>query len=83
MKDCIKCGIICLGVGMIVGGIVVAKNKKLANGINQTTSSIAQKFAEMKDDAEEKVEELKEMIEEKVEESSKMAGNKNKSNNKK
>lgn len=59
MKDCIKCGIACLAIGMVVGGIVVAKNKKLASVINDGTDKVAKTFTEVKDDVEEKIEEVK------------------------
>ena len=59
MKDCIKCGIICLAAGMIAGAIVVAKNKKLASVINDGTNKMAQTFADVKEDVEDKIEEIK------------------------
>ncbi len=64
MKDCIKCGICCLGIGMVVGGIVVAKNKKLASKINEYSSKAEQKFYEVKDDVEDKIDQTKQKIEE-------------------
>lgn len=46
-----------LVTGMIIGGVVVAKNKKLANKIKECVAA-----------TEEKIEEAKEFIEEKIEE---------------
>lgn len=66
MKECIKCGMLCLGIGMLVGGIVVAKNRKLAANINGLCNQAEQKFEEVKQDvqqaakqAEQKFEDLK------------------------
>ena len=76
MKDCIKCGITCLVVGMVVGGIVVAKNKKLASVINDGTDKVAKTFAEVKDDVEDKIQEVKQQA-------SQQQGAVSKTNNKK
>ena len=59
MKDCIKCGMVCLAVGMVIGGIVVAKNKKLAAQIDQSTTKASDALNELKEDMEQKIEELK------------------------
>ena len=59
MKDCIKCGIICLMAGMVGGAIIVARNKKLASVINDGTNKVAQTFTEVKSDVEDKIEEMK------------------------
>lgn len=68
MKDCIKCGICCLGIGMLVGGIVVAKNRKLAANINGLCNQAEQKFNEVKDDVQNAVEKAQDKIEEMKEE---------------
>lgn len=47
-----------MAVGLVIGGIAVAKNKKLAGQIKEKMSM-----------AEEKIEEAKEMIQEKIQES--------------
>lgn len=60
MKDCIKCGIICLLSGMVAGAIVVAKNKKLASVINDGTNKVAQTFTDAKEEIEDKIQEMKE-----------------------
>ncbi|MBQ8468730.1 MAG: hypothetical protein IJ542_03125 [Clostridia bacterium] len=59
MEDFLKCGIVCLGIGMVIGGIIVAKNKKMATQIDEGTDKIAEKFEEVKDSAKEKFEEMK------------------------
>ena len=59
MKDCVKCGIICLLSGMIAGAIVVAKNKKLASVINDSANKVAKTFTDVKEEVEEKIEEIK------------------------
>lgn len=46
-----------LVAGMIVGGIAVAKNKKLANKIKSGLSGASEKFEEAKEMIEEKIEE--------------------------
>lgn len=60
MNNCIKCGITCLAIGMMVGAIVVAKNKKLASVINDSTNKVTQTFTEVKEDMQDKIEEMKE-----------------------
>lgn len=55
MEDFIKGTLIGLTAGMVVGGIIVAKNKKLAGKICQGMSK-----------AEDKIQEAKETIEEKM-----------------
>lgn len=62
MKDFITGGLWGLAVGMVVGGIVVAKNKKLANTIDESTDRAEQKMQEIKDDLMQKVEEAKQSI---------------------
>jgi len=58
MGDYIKCGIVFLGIGMVIGGIVVAKNKKMASDIDKGTDKIAEKFEELKEDAKDKLKEM-------------------------
>lgn len=70
MKDCIRCGMICLAVGMVIGGIVVAKNKKLAYKIDQSTTKASDALSELKEDMEQKIEDLKQKAEQMKEENS-------------
>lgn len=70
MKDCIRCGMICLAVGMVIGGIVVAKNKKLAAQIDQSTTKASDALSELKEDMEQKIEDLKQKAEQMKEENS-------------
>ena len=55
MKDALTGGIIGLAAGMVIGGIVVSKNKKLATKIDKGTDKIAETFEDMKEEAEEKI----------------------------
>ncbi len=64
MKDCIKCGITCLAVGMLAGAVIVAKNKKVAKAINDGTDKISQTFSQVKEDVQEKVEEMQDSMQE-------------------
>lgn len=50
-------------LGMVVGGIAVAKNKKLANKIKSGLSGASEKFEEAKEMIEEKIEEAQQMQE--------------------
>ena len=59
MKDVITSGIIGIGIGMVIGGIIVAKNKKLAGKIDKGTDKITNAFEEIKTDAKEKIEHAK------------------------
>ena len=59
MKDYLKCGIICLGLGMVIGGIVVAKNKKLAKGIDDGTDKIVESANDIKENIEQKIDKAK------------------------
>ena len=77
MKECVKCGMWCLGIGMLVGGIVVAKNKKLAANINGLCYQAEQKIEDVKQDvqqaakmAEQKFEDLKENMQNKMSQNS-------------
>lgn len=49
------CGILGLAAGMIAGGIIVSKNKKLASSIDSGTDTLAEKFEEMKTAAKKKM----------------------------
>ena len=59
MNDVIKGGLICFGIGMIVGAIVVSKNKKLATGIDDATDTLTQKFDDAKQMVQDKIQEIK------------------------
>lgn len=59
MKEVITSGIIGLAVGMVVGGIVVAKNKKLASKIDEGTDKIAESFEDMKEETKTKIKNAK------------------------
>jgi len=59
MKDALTGGIIGLATGMVIGGIIVAKNKKLATKIDKGTDKIAESFEEMKEETETKIKNAK------------------------
>lgn len=60
MENLCKGVVLGMVVGVCVGGILVAKNKKLANKINQTVSTASDKFQEAKEMIEEKMQEKQE-----------------------
>lgn len=59
MGNCIKSAIVGMGIGIVVGGIIVSKNKKLASKIDQGTDKASDKLMELKDQAEQKMQEVK------------------------
>lgn len=62
MKDYLKCSILCLGVGMVIGAVVVAKNKPLANKINQKAIKAELELNEFKQGLEQKIEEIQDAM---------------------
>lgn len=57
MEDFIKGSLMGIAAGMIIGGIVVAKNKKLASKIRDGLNKAEDKIQEVKEDLQEKMEE--------------------------
>lgn len=58
MENLCKGAIFGLAAGMIIGGIAVAKNKKLATKIKSYLSGASEKFEEAKEMLDEKIEEV-------------------------
>lgn len=59
MEDYLKGMLLGVGVGVAVGMIIVAKNKKLAGKISEGVDAAGEKFEEAKEMIEEKIEECK------------------------
>lgn len=48
MKDSILCCAFCLGLGMVVGGVVVSNNDKLRRFITKTQSNATRAYEDLK-----------------------------------
>lgn len=59
MIDKISCCAFCLGLGMVVGGVIVSNNSKLRNWLKTVSVEASEKFTEMKDAVEEKLDDAK------------------------
>ena len=59
MKDSIMCCAFCLGLGMVVGGVIVSNNSKLRNWLKNMSAQVQEAYTNVKDAAVEKVDELK------------------------
>lgn len=59
MKDSILCCAFCLGLGMVVGGVVVSNNSKVRNWLRKVSSQACETYEQVKDTIEEKVDEAK------------------------
>ena len=79
MDRIIKGGLICFGLGMVLGAVVVSKNKKLADGIDDATDNLANKFEDAKEMIEDKIQDFKEYSQNK----NQVKKQKNTANNKK
>jgi len=77
MKDSIKCCIVSMGIGFVLGAVITANNKKAMNAVKGAQDMAIEKI-EM---AKEGLETLKEKMEEKIEEGKEAV--KNSSQNKK
>lgn len=58
MKDSILCCAFCLGLGMVVGGVVVSNNSKLRKFIAKTQSKATDMFETVKSEIEEQKEQI-------------------------
>ena len=76
MKEFLIGSIIGMSAGFVVGGIMVARNKKLSNKINQGIDKAEDKLIEAKDALEKKLKNCK-IGEEKKEEQSNLDSNSN------
>ena len=59
MKNIITSGLIGIGIGMLIGGVIVSKNKKLAAQIDKSTDKLAEGAKEFAKDAEMKIKKSK------------------------
>lgn len=66
MKDYLNGMMLGIGVGMAVGMIIVAKNKKLAGKISEGVDTASEKFQEAKEAIGEKIEECQQKDENKA-----------------
>ena len=55
MEDFIKGSLIGIAAGMIIGGVIVAKNKKIAGKIRDGIKKAEEKMQEVKEDLQEKM----------------------------
>ena len=53
MKDSILCCAFCLGLGMVVGGVIVSNNSKLRSVISKTQDKAMDMFESVKNEIEE------------------------------
>ena len=61
MENLCRGMIIGLSAGLVIGGVVVAKNKKLQNKIKSMMSGASEKFEEAKEMLEEKIQEVQQL----------------------
>lgn len=59
MIDKVSCCAFCLGLGMVVGGIIVSNNPKVRNWLRTVSVEASEKMTEMKNAVEEKLDEAK------------------------
>lgn len=59
MKNIITSGLVGIGIGMLIGGIIVSKNKRLATQIDKGTDKLAEGAKEFAKDAEMKIKKSK------------------------
>lgn len=59
MIDKVSCCAFCLGLGMVVGGIIVSNNPKVRNWLRTVSVEASEKMTEMKNAVEEKLEDAK------------------------
>lgn len=59
MKDSMLCCAFCLGLGMVVGGVIVTNNSKVRNWVKKVSAQAGEAYENAKETIEEKVEEAK------------------------
>ena len=59
MKDSMLCCAFCLGLGMVVGGVIVSNNSKVRNWVRKVSTQASEAYENAKETIEEKVEEAK------------------------
>ena len=65
MKEDLKCCLISMGIGFVVGALVASNNKKVSSAMKEAKTMAVEKL----EDAKESIEKMKEKIEDKMEES--------------
>ena len=55
MKDSILCCAFCLGLGVVVGGVIVSKNSKIRNFVNNASNEATEAAKKAKETIEEKL----------------------------
>lgn len=59
MKDSIMCCAFCVGLGMVVGGVIASNNPKVRNWVRSVSKDASEKMTEVKAAVEEKIEDAK------------------------
>ena len=59
MLDKVSCCAFCLGLGMVVGGVVVSNNSKIRNWLRTVSIEASEKMTELKTAVEEKLDDAK------------------------
>ena len=54
MKDSILCCAFCLGLGMVVGGVIVSNNSKMRRWVQSAQNKATEVYEDIKNDLEEK-----------------------------
>lgn len=63
MKDSILCCAFCVGLGMVVGGVVASNNYKVRNWIKRISTDATEAYSNVKETLEEKAIDAKNKIE--------------------
>ena len=58
MKDSIMCCAFCIGLGMVVGGVIASNNPKVRNWLRSVSSQASDTITEVKEVVEEKIQEV-------------------------
>ena len=64
MKETMKCCLISMGIGVVVGAMIASNNKKVSSAMKEAKTVAMEKLEEAK----EGIEKMKEKIEDKIEE---------------
>lgn len=59
MKDSMLCCAFCLGLGMVVGGVIASNNSKVRNWLRSVSAQANDVYSNVKETIEEKVDEAK------------------------
>ena len=55
MKDSILCCAFCVGLGMVVGGVIVSNNNKVRNWVRKISNDATEAYSNVKETLEERV----------------------------